>query len=49
MLKKGEYVRLKNYERKMKSPFIIDANFGRILVPEHNGKQNPDEFYTNKY
>ena len=25
--KKGEYVRFKNYERKMKSPIMIYANF----------------------
>ena len=27
MSKRGEYVRLKNYERKIKSPFLIDADF----------------------
>ena len=25
------------------------AGFESILVPENNGKQNPEEFYTNKY
>ena len=25
------------------------ASFEVILVPEDNGKQNPDESYTNKY
>ena len=34
MLKKGEFVKFKNYERKIKSPFIIYANFESILVPE---------------
>ena len=24
-------------------------DFGSILIPKDNGKQNPDEFYTNKY
>ena len=48
-LKKGEYVKFKNYERKIKSPFIIYADFENILVPEGNGKQNPKESYTNKY
>ena len=28
---------------------MIYANFESILVPEDNGKQNQDEFYTNKY
>ena len=46
---KGEYVRFKNYERKIKSPFLIDADFEIILVSEDNGKQNPEEPYTNKY
>ena len=49
MPKKDEYVTFKNYERKIKSPFIIYANFQSILSPENNGKQNPDESYTNKY
>ena len=47
--KKGEYVRFKNYENKMKSPFIIYANFESILVPEDNKKENPDESYTNNH
>ena len=49
MPKKGEYVRFKNYERKIKSLFMIYADFDSILVPEVNGKQNRDESYTNKY
>ena len=32
--KKGEYVRFKNYERKLKSSFMIYADFERILVPK---------------
>ena len=28
---------------------MIYADFERILVPEDNGKQNPNESYTNKY
>ena len=39
MPKKGEYVKFKNYERKIKSAFIIYADFESILVPEDNGKQ----------
>ena len=46
MAKEGEYVRFKNYERKIKSPFMICADFESILVPEDNGKH---ESYTNKY
>ena len=49
MPKKGEYVKFKNFETKMKSPFMIYADFESILVPEDNGKQNPNEPYTNKY
>ena len=49
MSKKGEYVKFKNYERKRKSPVIIYADFESILVSEVNGKQNPEEYYTNKY
>ena len=43
MSKKDEYVRFKNYERKIKSPFIIYADFESILVLENNRKQNPEE------
>ena len=49
MPKKGEYVKFKNAERKIKSPFMIYADFESILVFEDNGKQNRNEFYTNKY
>ena len=49
MPKKGKYVKLKNHERNMKSPFIIYANFESILVPENYGKQNTEEFYSLKY
>ena len=34
---------------KIKSPFMTDADFERILVPEDNGKQNRNESFTNKY
>ena len=49
MLKKGEFVKLKNYERKIESQFIIYAVFESILVPRNNRKLNPEESYTNKY
>ena len=40
MSKKDEHVKFKNYERKIKSPFIIYVHFESILVPEDNGEQN---------
>ena len=46
MPKKGEYVKFKNFERKIKSPLMIYADFESILAPEDNGKQNPN---INKY
>ena len=49
MPKKSEYVKLKNYKRKIKLPFMIYADFESILVPEDNGKQNPNQSYANKY
>ena len=45
----GEYVKFRNYERKIKSTFIIYADFESILVPQDNGMQNPEESYTSKY
>ena len=49
MPKKGDYVKFKNYERKLKSPFMINVDFETVLVPEDNRKQNPEGSYTNKY
>ena len=49
MPKKSGYVKFKNFQRKIKSPFRIYAGFESILVPEDHGKQNPNESYTNKY
>ena len=49
MPKKSEYVKLKTFERKIKSPFMIYADFESILGPEDNGKQNPEETCKNKY
>ena len=48
-LRRVNILNSKNYERKVKSPFIIYVDFESILVPEDNGKQNPNESYTNKY
>ena len=49
MLKKGEYVKFKNFEGKIKSPFMIYADFYSVLVPEDNGKQKLNKSYTSKY
>ena len=49
MPKEGKYVKFKHYKRKIKSPLIIYAEFGNILVPRNNGKQIPEEIYANKY
>ena len=40
MLKKGKYVKFKNFEWKIKSKFMIYADFESTLVPEDNGMQN---------
>ena len=42
--KKGEYIRWKNYERKIKSLFMFYVDFESMLVPEDNGKQNRIQF-----
>ena len=47
--KKDKYVRSKNFKRKINSSLLIYAHFKIILAPEDNGKQNPEEPYTNKY
>ena len=41
MLAKAEFFRFKNYERKIKSPFMIYAYFESIILPDDNGKENP--------
>ena len=43
MPKTGKYLRLKNYVRKIKLPFMINTDFENLLAPEDNGKQNPKE------
>ena len=35
-------VKFKNFERKIKSPFMIYVDFESILVPEDNRKQKPN-------
>ena len=49
MHKKSENVKFKNYERSIKSSFTIYDSFESILVPEDNGKRNPEESYRDKY
>ena len=46
MRKKDEYNQFKKFERKIKSPFMIHADFESILMLDDNGKQNPNESYT---
>ena len=45
MHKKGEYIKFRSYERKIKSLFIIYADFTSILEPGNNEKQNPEESF----
>ena len=47
--KKSEYFKFKNYERKIKSPFMIYKDFESILVLKDNGKENHRESCTKKY
>ena len=49
MPEKGEYVKFKTFERKIKSPFTIYTDFESILVPEGHGNQTPNKSYTSKY
>ena len=49
MPENGAFIKFKNCERKMKSAFIVYADFEIILVLEDNRKQNTEESYTNKY
>ena len=48
-LRKVNVLNSKILKEKIKSPFMIYADFESILVPEDNGKQNPNESYTEKY
>ena len=49
MFKKGDYVRFKDFERKINSPFVIYEDLESILVPEDNGEQNPYESHSKKH
>ena len=45
MPKKSKYIKFNNFEGKIKSPFMIYADFKSILVSEdtRSGKQNPSK------
>ena len=49
MSKKDEYIKLKTFGRRKKSPFMIYEDFGSILGTGDIGKQNQNVSYTNKY
>ena len=49
MPKKSECLRFKACERKIKSSFMIYADFENILAQEDDRKKNLDESYTDKY
>ena len=48
MAEENECAKFKNYERKIKSPFMIYVDLENVLVAEDNKKQYPGESYTNK-
>ena len=47
MLKKV-ICKIKNYERKIKSPFMIYADFESISIPQHRDNQNLEEAFIKK-
>ena len=47
MPKMGGYIKFKNFERKIKSSFMIIGDFQKL--PKDNGKQTPNDSYTIKY
>ena len=49
MSKKSEYIKFKNFRRKIKSLFKFYADFESILVPKDNEKRNLNESYTKSY
>ena len=44
MPEKDEYIKFKNYGKKIKSPFMFYGDFESILVQDNNVKQNLEEF-----
>ena len=49
MAKKSQFVRFTNYERKIKSSFMVYTNIKSNLVPGNDRKQSRDKSYTKKY
>ena len=49
MPEKDEYIKFKNYGKKIKSPFMFYGDFESILVQDNNVKQNLEESYASKY
>ena len=49
MAKKSQFVRFTNYERKIKSSFMIYTNIKSNLVSRNDRKQRRDKSYTKKY
>ena len=49
MPKKDRHVKFRKIKKRIKSLFIIYADFESILILEHNKKQNPNKSYANKY
>ena len=47
MSKMVGYIKFKNFERKIKSSFMIIGDFQKL--PKDNGKQTPNDSYTIKY
>ena len=48
-LKKTNMLNSETTRKKIKSPFIIYADFKSIVILEDNKKQNPNKSYANKY
>ena len=46
MAKNDECIEFKNFERKIKSSFMIYGDFEIVLVHGDNGKENPNNSYT---
>ena len=49
MPEKDRHVKFRKIKKRIKSLFIIYADFESILILEHNKKQNPSKSYANKY
>ena len=48
-LKKANMLNSETTGKKIKSPFVIYADFKSILILEDNKKQNPNKSYASKY